>query len=209
MKTIYAVKLWDSATPAFAPASKLFAGSKADLFKFAEGSERCCADSDAAKGIREYFAGNKDAKHYVADSYVPAVMPVRILAESENILNRKEWDHINTWGYTYEMAFKSAIVKQIVVKSDKRYCRMLRVDFEGLEYSIGHGSKVRELADPKIFWGNEGVFTSSEKDGKKYLSTVLYVEEEWSKDKQALINKINDPELIIFDSICNEIFADG
>ncbi len=46
-------------------------------------------------------------------------------------------------------------------------------------------------------------------DGHSSVSSILYVTEDLSDSLEEQLRKMNDPDALVFDSICDEIFGDG
>lgn len=60
------------------------------------------------------------------------------------------------------------------------------------------------------FWGNDFVLDVIKRPGKHFtFNNLLYIEEDSSDDLAEFEDKLLNPEALIFDKICDEIFADG
>lgn len=203
----YALYLDDPAVPAFCSFSKLYIGQKEDLLKVADNFERNESYLETAKGIRDYFAGNTDAKHNIAYQTIPVLTPVRFIKASETVLKDIEWDHINTWNFVYRMKADTVTVSQILVSHDFRFYRCVRAELKGLCMK-GFRSDWMSVGD--FFFGHSSIFKITElPDDKRILESLLYVQEDESDVVWGLEQKIDDPSAVILDKICDEIFGDG
>ncbi len=206
MKMHYVIKLWEPAAPSFCSFDKMYIGSKQDILSAALNMEHDDAESETAKAVRVYYGGNHEAKHNIAYKEIPVLKPVRVLASSKMTLQEKTWDHQNIWDCPYRMKFDSAEVEQIIVRYEGKYHRCIKAKIIGLCYKGING----EWAPVDMVFGNGCVLNSVlEPSGKMIFETLLYVQEDDSKDKESLIHKLNDPGEVVFDRICDEVFGDG
>ena len=133
--------------------------------------------------------------------------PVRILASSRLELPEKTWEHLNAWECPYKMRFASADVSQIIIRYEGQYHRCIRATITDLCYDSisGEWEKVGSA-----LWGNAFILeTKSQPDGRVTFGNCLYVQEESDTKKEPLIQKLNDPNAVIFNRLCDEIFGDG
>ena len=182
MNQHYALELWEPAAPAFYSASKLYIGDKENLLKAASSMEQSDPESRTAKAIREYFSGNREATHNIAYKEIPVLKPVRVLAQSKMTVPERTWEHLNVWDFPYRMRLDAAEVQQILIKYECRYHRCIKAEITNLCYKV---------------------------TGQELFGNILFVQEDSSDEKEVLIQKMNDPEALIFGRICDEIFADG
>ena len=207
MEQLYALKLWDPATPAFYSALKLYIGGRNEILRVAAAMEESDKESETTRAIREYFAGNVRAMHSVAYREVPVLEPVEVLARSAMELHGRTWKHPNTWGFEYEMRSISARIEQVVVQYEGMYQRFLKAAVSGLCYKVLYDSW-RPVGS--LFMGNAGVLdTELLADGQRMVGNILYVPEDTSEVLEPLLQRINDTEKVRLDSFCDEIFGDG
>ena len=103
MEPLYALKLWNPATPAFCSASRLYIGSRGKILQVAKEMEEYDKESETAMAIRDYFAGNSDARHSTAYQEIPVLEQVQLLSQSEMELPKKTWKHLNAWNFEYKL----------------------------------------------------------------------------------------------------------
>lgn len=203
----YALYLDDPAVPAFCSSSKLFVGTKDCLLMVADNFDRLGEYEKTAKAIRDYFAGAKNSKHNIAYREIPVLEPVVFIKNSDTVLENIEWDHRNTWDFRYRMKADRVSVSQILIQYDAKYRRCIRAEFTGLHYE---GLRGEWIEIDGGFWGHSSVFDKTDLlSGKKVYKNKLYTEEDESDDIRELEQMMTDMDKIKFDSICDEIFADG
>lgn len=207
MELHYVLQLWEPATPAFCSFRKMYVGTKQDVIMVAEQLEQEQIMPETSAAIRDFFEGNREATHNIAYQEIPILTPVRVLGESKLKLAEKEWEHLNAWECPYKMRMEKAEVYQIVIRFDGCYHRCLKASITDLCYQ---GIKEEWLPVGSAFWGNSCVLhIEGVSDGHSEFGNILYVQEESSKSKEQLMLKLKDPEEIVFDRLCDEIFGDG
>ena len=204
MEQHYVLKLWEPAAPAFCSFAKPYVGSKHDLLKVAANIKNADQQSETAKAIQEYFGGNHGATHKIAYQELPILTPVRVLASSKITLPSRAWEHLNVWDCTYNMRFESAEVSQIIVRFDGKYHRCIRAKFTDLCYE-GVKGEWRQVGS--VLFGNASVIETFSDAGT--FENLLYVQEDVSDTKEPLESDLNNPDRIVFDRICDEVFGDG
>lgn len=204
IKQFFVLNLWEPAAPAFCSSTKPYAGSKYDLQKVAANMKNADPQSETAKAIQEYFGGNHGATHKIAYQELLVLTPVRVLASSKMTLPGRTWEHLNVWDCPYTMKFDSAEVSQIIVRSDGKYHRCIRAKFTDLCYE---GIKGEWRPVGSVLFGNASVIETNSEAGT--FENLLYVQEDVSDAKEQLEAKLNNPDAIVFDRICDEVFGDG
>ena len=203
----YALYLDDPATPSFCSFSKLYVGTQDALMRVADNLKQDGMYEETAEGILTYFSGNHDVTHHIAFSELPVLEPVKVLEKAEMQLEGKSWDHINTWDQPYHMSFSSALISQLLLKEGKTYRRCISASFSELSY-LGFKDEWRPVGS--LVFGNASVLDIQLRaDGHSSVSTILYVTEDLSDSLEEQLRKMNDPDALVFDSICDEIFGDG
>lgn len=207
MNVHYVLKLWEPAAPAFCSFSKVYVGDKQNLLRAAEVLAEESSDNPTARALREYFAGNRSAKHNIAYQKIPILTPVQVLASSNIHLPEQTWEHLNIWGFPYMMRFSSAEVSQIVIRYEGSYHRCVRARISDLGYE-GIRGEWNEIGN--AFLGNACILEAEHHpDGHTTFENILYVQEDEAADKASLIQRLNDPQSVILNRLCDEIFADG
>ena len=205
--TCYAISLDDPATPSYCSFPKLYFGNEKDMFLLAENLDANGNYAETAAGIRSYFAGNTSVTHWIADAEIPVLQPVDVLASSELQIGPRAWTHINIWDCPYEMRLDKATVSQLLLRYEGKYFRSIRAHFTGLCY---HSFNDRWQPIGGFILGHPSVLSILPlPDGSYAFGTVLYMTEDTADSPEDLQAKMNDPDAIIFDSICEEVFGDG
>ena len=207
MKLHYVFQLWEPAAPAFCSFSKMYVGTKTEMLRVAERLESEQTMPETSAAIRAYFAGNHKATHNIAYQEMPVLTPVRVISESKLELQAREWEHLNAWEWPYKMRFAGAEVSQIVIRFRGSYHRCIKATTTDLCYE-GMQGEWRPVGS--MIFGNACVLHSSElPEGHYEFGNDLYVQEETSRTKEPLFRKLTDPEEVVFDRLCDEIFGDG
>ena len=102
------------------------------------------------------------------------------------------------------MKFESAEVSQIIVRYDGRYHRCIRANFADLCYE-GINGEWRPVGS--VLFGNVSVIETNSDAGT--FENLLYVEEDDSDTIEELKAKLTNPDRIVFDRVCDEVFGDG
>ncbi len=105
------------------------------------------------------------------------------------------------------MRFDKAEVQQIIVKHDGEYVRLIKATVTNLCYenTVGDWHKIRGG-----FWGHGFLMDVTESpQGDVTITNILYVVESSSELLRDEKSKLTDEAQIIFDKICDEVFADG
>ena len=160
--------------------------------------------SETAKAIQEYFGGNHGATHKIAYQEIAILTPVRVLTSSKMTLPGKTWEHLNVWDCPYKMKFDAAEVSQIILRYDGMYRRCVRAKFTDFCYE---GIKGDWRPIGSVLFGNASVIEFNMDAGT--FETLLYVQEDTSDTKEQLETKLDNPDEIILDRICDEVFGDG
>ena len=205
--TYYAFFLDEPATPAFCSFDKMYIGTAEDLLTAINRLQADGLYPNSVKAVREYLNGNRKAVHSVAYQERPALEPVQFITESKLILSEKKWEHLNAWKCPYNMKIGGAFVSQIVIKHDNQYYRCVRAWMKDLLYQAPDDSWHKLDGG---FWGNRSILdVSSLPDGHFQINNLLYVVEDDYNTIEEAIKNIKNPESLVFDRICDEIFGDG
>lgn len=203
----YAICLDDPAVPPFCSFPKQYIGCEEDLLTLADNLDRDGVYPKTAAGIRSYFAGNTGVTHVIALAEIPVIRPVEVLDISELHVGAHQWTHMNTFDCPYEMRFDSADVSQILVRHEDKILRCIRARFSGLAYLAFAG---RWLSIGGTIFGHPSVLSIRALPNGGYdFGTILYMCEDSAESPAELWPKLNDPDALIFDSICEEVLGDG
>lgn len=135
---------------------------------------------------------------------IAILTPVRVLATSKMTLPGRTWEHLNVWDCPYKMKFDAAEVSQIIIRYDGMYRRCIRAKFTDLCYE---GTKGEWRPVGSVLFGNASVIEFNSDTGS--FENLLYVQEDVSDTKEQLETKLDNPDEIILDRICDEVFGDG
>ena len=116
----------------------------------------------------------------------------------------KTWEHLNVWDCPYKMKFDAAEVSQIILRYDGMYRHCVRAKFTDFCYE---GIKGDWRPIGSVLFGNASVIEFNMDAGT--FETLLYVQEDTSDTKEQLETKLDNPDEIILDRICDEVFGDG
>ena len=206
-KEYYALYLDDPAKPGFCSCDKLYIGTENELRTVVKRMKKAGNYEGSVLAFKSYFEGNTKAMHNVAYKDITVLEHVKFICSSELSLKEKKWTHINIWNCPYNMKVDSASIQQIIVKHRGKYYRCIRAWLDNLCYEMMPG-KWSELKDG--FWGHKCLMDVKETSENDFVvNNLLYVVEDSYKSLDELDNLILDPDKIIFDRICDEIFADG
>lgn len=201
----YVIKLWKPAASAFCSFDKLYVGIKQDILSVTLDMESDDTESEMAKVIREYYARYQEATYRIAYREILILKSARVIASSKMALPEKTWENLNIWNRPYRMKFDLAEVDQIIIRYEGQYHRCIRAKITDFCYAGIHGERV----PVDMIFGNAFVLNAvPHPSGKITFENLLYVQEDISKDKESLILKLNDPNEVVFDRICDEIFGD-
>ena len=206
-ETYYELLLFDPATPAYVSLPKSYIGDKQSLLAVAENLESEEYYQDTVNGIRAYFDGKTDGVHTIAFQQTPVLQLVHVLDKSELVLGEREWDHINTWGFSYHMHFKSAEVSQLLVSGKGAFHRFVRARITGFGYR-NFKDEWQQIGG--FIMGNAAVLDIQDRgDGGHEFANLLYVCEDSSESMEEQQRKMQDPDAVVYDGICEEVFGDG
>lgn len=112
------------------------------------------------------------------------------------------------WDCTYIMKFDKALVHQLLVRYQNKYYRLIRASMKNLCCDSENGFGWMPLNSR--FWGHNCMMNVvTHNDGSYWVSNLLYVIQDSFDSLDDVDDYLLDPEKLIFDSICDEIFGDG
>lgn len=207
-KQFYRFKTDDYSAASFTSFTKDYFGKIEDLSDYVEvlrnDSERYDDFANLISCFDRYIKGEHDITHYAAYNEVPLLVKAKCLGVDSSYLEKYKWEHIDTWGFPYNMKCKEAQSSHIWLSCHGEYFRCIRTEFLGLKYE---NTNFKYVA-PSMLWG---LPHQIEVDGKR-LYNRLYVVEKRFKNRQEALNDIEkfkietDPD---FTEIINDIFGDG
>lgn len=105
------------------------------------------------------------------------------------------------------MRFDRAEVKQLLIKHERKFHRLLRSKITNLCYGAVDGKWSPANGG---FWGHGCLLdVQEESDGSFSLNSLLYMKQDQFERASDADDLMLDPDKVFFDRICDEIFADG
>ncbi len=186
---------------------KLYVGTLSELKEAVEAMKADGSYKDTVAAFEGFLNGCTDGTHIIAQQRIPILTPVELKATTEFTLESKTWEHLNAWRWPYNMKFDKAEIKEIIVKHEGRYHRLMKAKIWNLCYE-----SLDERWDKlnQMFWGHGYLLKLEDlPNGGFTMTTLLYEFESTSdrlKDEKA---KLGIESELLFDSICDEVFGDG
>ena len=203
----YILRLWDHAMPGFVSFDKIYVGTEEEIRTAIASMKKSEKGNETVAAVEHYLAGDKTATHNIAYRDIPALEPSTFVCSSKLTLGKKEWEHINTWGFPYVMRCDSAEIKQIIVKYKRKYYRCHRTTFQNLRYEsiMGRWSLMGDF-----YLGPSYLFDVVDEKGKpRKMTNLLYVVEEVYNTLEEADDKILSEEHLNFKTFLDDIFGDG
>ena len=202
----YALRLWCPATPPFVSADRIYIASASEMQKAMDAMDdsECCQET--VKAYKRYMSGDKTATHNIAYRDIPVLEKVDLICTSIILIGEHQWEHINSWGYPYEMKCDSAEIKRIVVKYDNQYLRCYKITFKNLYTELVEGEWQRLN---HFFLGNHFLLDVQYPTDDDFTITTFLYETEGIYDTLEEANAIDKKDNIDFKFFCDEIFGDG
>lgn len=199
----FRIDLDNPAVPSFCSFTKSYFGTLADINEVIGRMEQegSCADTVAA--FRKYLSGNLDVEHSVCYNKVKLLNPVELVSMELFELDDVQWDHTDAWDSIYTMHALHISAQQVVFRDGEYYCRCIRPTFRGLQYKSARRGYWQDVGSR--FWGNVGMLTG----GSYQCELALFVEEERSKDRDAVMANMGAAEKLDYTKACDELFGNG
>lgn len=202
---VYRILLDDYSKPGFVSSSKNYYGTLADINGFITSLEEYDKErfKELIDAFKTYLQGNKKVTHNVAYRDEKLLEPVQIFGYFEHTMTNYQWEHINTWGFPYDVKFDKADIEHFWLSVRKKYYRCMRAEIENLVYK-----------NPVDEWSPIGSFVLGypcmlKREFDK-LQNRLAVDEIVFDSKEAMENDMNNfDKSVVFTQFCDEIFGDG
>ncbi len=202
--TLYVLYLADYALPGICDGDKKYFGTKDDFLNYYLNARKTKVSGMNLNTLYAFI--NQGREIMLPLTYNNHVLGERatILKEQGVTMNKKEWTHINTWGFDYIMKFDKCNIDVLWIRHRRKYYRCIKPVFTNLCYT---GDPRNDYIPIKNFWGQPGYFSLE----NKILSSSLYVIDKQFEDKQELLKNIENFEVdsIDFTQVINEVFGDG
>jgi len=129
--------------------------------------------------------------------------PCELILHQHIEMGETQWRFLNTWEYIYHLRATGISIEQVLLYSDGWYRLCICPVFHGLEYHSEIRTTWKPMGSP--FWGQKGVM---EQIGKEHRCN-LFACYEAVKNLEEAKKHMDDPTLIRFDAVMEEIFGDG
>ena len=203
----YGLNLDDPSLPGFCSGSRLYIGTEEDIREVIARMSENDTYPETVRACIDYFNGNKTAKHNVSYQDIPVLKPAHYVCAAEMEIGRKEWEHLNTWGFPYLLKFDSAKIRQLVVKYGRKYLLCLKVKMKdlALKNCLAEWDLIGEN-----FWGHRCLMREEIlEDGTSVISNLLFVVAGEYDDLDELEDVVLNEDQIDFKNLCDEIIGDG
>ena len=207
-KHLYRLRLDDYSAASFTSFSKDYFGTLEDISAFID-SFRSDEDfsetfADLVANFDRYMGGEKNITHIVAYQEKPFLVRAKRLGTATSYLENYKWEHINTWGWPYNMKCKEAESAHVWLSCSGVYSRCVRTVFTDLKYE----NTICKYVSPGAIWG----FPHQIETRDNITCNRLFVVEKIFKNKaEALLDMQKfeiDPDPN-FTEVLNDVFGDG
>ena len=162
-------------------------------------------NEDSISSLAYFISGNVNSTYSMETDGMALLSEVDFIDNNAFYVGALNWEHRNTWGFTYMMKFDAAEIKRMIIRHDGKVYRLIKAKMMNLSYSVPH-REWNKLDGG--FWGNSFVIkVSYDENDNFYVETLLYVIEEQVSENETY--DFSENITIIFNSICDEIFGDG
>ena len=177
--TLYVLYLADYALPGICDGDKKYFGTKDDFLNYYLNARKTKVSGMNLNTLYAFI--NQGREIMLPLTYNNHVLGERatILKEQDVTIDKKEWTHINTWGFDYNVKFDKCEVSVLWIKYNRKYYRCIKPDFLNLMYK---GDSKDKYVTINHFWGQPGYFGV---DGD-WLKSSMYVLEKRFNNKQEL-----------------------
>jgi len=199
----------DYALPGFVSFGKYYFGTMEDIRELINALNSDPETKEHYQYLIDAFVlfekGHTDKTHRVAHREVPLLLPASVLFRAETSLVDYEWEHLNIWGWPYNMRCDKVDTEHLWLCCENEFSRCIKARFQNLQYML-IDDKWKPIGD--MLWG----FPHMLKVNRPQIRNRLAIQErnfvsmeESIKDWSAFQN-FPQPN---FTGICNEIFGDG
>lgn len=205
----YRIELDDYAAASFTSFSKEYFGDQAAVQEWIDAIAADEKRAESRKELRNTFeafkAGEKNLSISAAYRTVPFMTPMTVLKKERLVRENVQWEHINTWGFPYNIRCKVVESEHIWLSCGRKHYRGLFAKFINPEYESAR-SEWQLLGD--MLWGFPEVLTLQ---GNILQNRLAEPEKFFGSKYDALSDweafcKKPDP---IYKEFCNDIFGDG
>ena len=205
----YRLELDDYATPGFVSGGKYYfttaEGFKVWLTALERDEQMVVYFEMLSNAFRGYMDGNKEVTHTVGYNEVPFFKPATVLHYEKTCFENYQWEHINIYGFPYNMRCKRAETTHLWLECDQKYYRYVEARFANLEYEsrAGEWYPLEEgfWGYPEVLTTEDGVTWNRLAEREKNFANREEAEADWSA---FCADPVPD-----FTEFCNDIFGDG
>lgn len=200
MDKVYHIELDDYSMPAFVSFGKNYYGTLKDveefISKFKEDEYR-----ELVKAFEDYKNRNESVEITVAYNKRKMLEEVKVYGFKEIISGSYQWEHINVWGYPYDLRCEGLKSLHYWIKNNDILCRVIKANFTKLQYI----NAVDEWADINAIWGFPHIIEFG------MYNTLMVIEKRFDtvKELKEDMKQFNSIEDMDFTAFCNDIFGDG
>ena len=177
------IQLDDYSKPPFCSVTKPYFGTAQDLQEF-----------------KEFLAKESNS----GCSEKPAITKFRILGIRSSVVHNYSHQHLNTWGWPYEI--RSELVESVHVwlKHKKRCYRCLKAKLTGASYYCEASDTLHSLGG--MIWGHPGVLDCS---NGILLNRLYELEKAFTSEAAAMDDLQHFDGVPVLTEFLNDIFGDG
>ena len=205
----YRLKLDNYAAPSFCSSDKEFFGTLEQISILINDLRN---DEKYAENFKElilafdwFIENKKNIFHTVSHRKIKFLEPVQLLEFYHTTSQEFEWVHNNIWGFKYRMKVSQINISIAIFEVEGKIVKTIKPEFKDLmHYNDFAHSNNWELIDNN-FWG----FPYMLKTKDRWTCSSLFITEGIYSNVKSAESNINDVNKINFESVCDEIFADG
>ena len=175
-----------------------------DFILSIQNDEKISEDYKSLINTFDEYKQNKNITHSIAYKEVPFLIPVDTIATMTSSFENHKWEHINTWGYPYNMKADEIHSIHMWLSYNETFVRCIKATFHNLTYEHLNGT----YSPPGMLWGFPHQIET--KNNETY--NQLFVIEKTFNNKNDAIKDFHDfrtNQDIILTQIINDIFGNG
>ena len=126
---------------------------------------------------------------------------VKVYGYREIISGSYQWEHINIWGFPYDLRCEGLKSKHYWIKNNDVLCRVIKAKFTKLQYK----NAVNNWVNINAIWGFPHIIEFG------MYNTLMVIEKRFDtfKDLKEDMKQFKSIEDMDFTAFCNDIFGDG
>lgn len=204
----YAIRLDEYAMVSFCSFTKNYYGTDKDMLRFSKALEKQQQLPELVDAFKQYFDGNKEVEYCAAYNSKPLVMPVVFHQENSLTLTDYSWEHLNIYGFPYNMHADKIEIEQAIIRHENEYLRCARMKFYNLSYENEFSKSGKELLTG-FFLGHPQVYKVDKRNRKNIIiEGRFFVKEETYKTLKEAREHQSENNLN-FRPFMDDVFGDG